>query len=402
MGKMNVAVFFGSRSCEHDVSIISAVQLMEAIDRENYDVHPIYISREGIWYTGEALQRIETFREFNPMSHGVTRINLDLTANAGDVWAWPPQKAGLLSKVPKPLFHIDCAIPVLHGMHGEDGTLQGVFEMANIPYTSAGVLGSAVAMDKIAMKQLFRGAGLPVLDFIWFTRDDIEKDWEHICRQVKEKLKYPVIVKPACLGSSIGVSRVNTQEELRKAVDLAAQYDRRLLIEVGIRQPVEINCAAVGFGGTIRTSVCEMPVPSEPDRILDFVEKYLRNVGAKAGESRGMKSLSRVLPAPIGDDLTDRIQEMTKEVFRLLDGRGTMRIDFMLDENDMLYINEPNTIPGSLAFYLWKAAGLSFPGLVEEMIESAMSAYAEKNRNVYAFDSAILQKVSAGVKGAKA
>ena len=401
MSKMNIAVIFGSRSCEHDVSIISALQLIEAAKQAGFNVIPVYISREGLWYTGEALDKIETFREFNPMGKGITRVNLDVSANAGDLWAWPPQRAGLFAKVPAPIAHIDVAIPVLHGLHGEDGTVQGMLEMANIPYASSGVLGSSVGMDKIAMKQLLKGAGYPVLDFVWFTRDQLKLERESIIENIERKIKYPAFVKPAALGSSIGVSKASNREELEKAIDLAASYDRRILVEVGINHPVEINCAALGYGEEVRTSVCEMPVPSTGDKFLNFFEKYLRNAGAKGESSRGMKSLSRVVPAPIGDDLTGRIQKMTKEIFKLLDCRGTVRIDFILDENDVLYVNEPNTIPGSLAFYLWKECGVSFAKLVEIMVEDALRAHADKNTNVYAFDSTILQKVAAGVKGSK-
>ena len=401
MSKMNIAVIFGSRSCEHDVSIISALQLIEAAKQAGFNVIPVYISREGLWYTGEALDKIETFREFNPMGKGITRVNLDVSANAGDLWAWPPQRAGLFAKVPAPVAHIDVAIPVLHGLHGEDGTVQGMLEMANIPYASSGVLGSAVGMDKIAMKQILKGAGFPVLDFVWFTRDQLKTEREAIIEKIERKIKYPAFVKPAALGSSIGVSKANNREELEKAMDLAASYDRRILVEVGINHPVEINCAALGYGEKVRASVCEMPVPSTGDKFLNFFEKYLRNAGAKGESSRGMKSLSRVVPAPIGNELTERIQTMTREIFKLLDCRGTVRIDFILDENDMLYVNEPNTIPGSLAFYLWKECGVSFAKLVEIMVEDALRAHADKNTNVYAFDSTILQKVAAGTKGSK-
>ena len=401
MSKLNIAVIFGSRSCEHDVSIISALQLIEAAKTAGFMVTPVYISREGLWYTGEALTQIETFREFNPMGKGITRVNLDVSANAGDLWAWPPQRAGLFAKVPAPIAHIDVAIPVLHGLHGEDGTVQGLLEMANIPYASSGVLGSAVGMDKIAMKQMLRGAGYPVLDYVWLTRDQLKADREAIVERIEREIKYPAFVKPAALGSSIGVSKANNREELEKALDLAASYDRRILVEVGINNPVEINCAALGYGEDVRTSVCEMPVPSTGDKFLNFFEKYLRNAGTKGESSRGMKSLSRVVPAPIGEELTERIQRMTKEIFRLLDCRGTVRIDFILDENDMLYVNEPNTIPGSLAFYLWQECGVSFGKLVEIMVEDALRAHADKNTNVFAFDSTILQKVAAGTKGSK-
>lgn len=401
MSKLNIAVIFGSRSCEHDVSIISALQLIEAAKTAGFTVTPVYISREGLWYTGEALTNIETFREFNPMGKGITRVNLDVSANAGDLWAWPPQRAGLFAKVPSPIAHIDVAIPVLHGLHGEDGTVQGLLEMANIPYASSGVLGSAVGMDKIAMKQMLRGAGYPVLDYVWCTRDQLKADREAIVERIEREIKYPAFVKPAALGSSIGVSKANNREELDRALDLAASYDRRILVEVGINNPVEINCAALGYGEDVRTSVCEMPVPSTGDKFLNFFEKYLRNAGTKGESSRGMKSLSRVVPAPIGEELTERIQRMTKEIFKLLDCRGTVRIDFILDENDMLYVNEPNTIPGSLAFYLWQECGVSFGKLVEIMVEDALRAHADKNTNVFAFDSTILQKVAAGAKGSK-
>ena len=401
MSKLNIAVIFGSRSCEHDVSIISALQLIEAAKTAGFTVIPVYISREGLWYTGEALTQIETFREFNPMGKGITRVNLDVSANAGDLWDWPPQRAGLFAKVPAPIAHIDVAIPVLHGLHGEDGTVQGLLEMANIPYASSGVLGSAVGMDKIAMKQMLRGAGYPVLDYVCLTRDQLKADREAIVERIEREIKYPAFVKPAALGSSIGVSKATNREELDKALDLAASYDRRILVEVGINNPVEINCAALGYGEDVRTSVCEMPVPSTGDKFLNFFEKYLRNVGTKGESSRGMKSLSRVVPAPIGEELTERIQRMTKEIFRLLDCRGTVRIDFILDENDVLYVNEPNTIPGSLAFYLWQECGVSFGKLVEIMVEDALRAHADKNTNVFAFDSTILQKVAAGAKGSK-
>lgn len=401
MSKMNIAVFFGSRSCEHDVSIVSALQCIEATKAAGFNVTPVYISRDGLWYTGELLENIETFREFNPMTKGITRVTLDVTANAGDLWAWPPQRAGLFAKVPAPLCHIDCVIPVFHGWHGEDGTIQGLLEMANIPYASSGVLGSAIGMDKIAMKQILRGAGFPVLDFVWFTREQLKKERQAVIERVEKEIKYPAFIKPAALGSSIGVSRAKNREELERALDVAASYDRRILVEVGVVHPVEINCAAVGYGEDVRASVCEMPVPSSNDTFLDFWQKYLRNASTKGEDSRGMKSLSRVVPAPIGDELTGRIQTMACDIFKLLDCCGTVRVDFILDQNDMLFVNEPNTIPGSLAFYLWKASGLDFPKLIEKMVEDALRAHADKNSSVFAYDSSILKKVAAGTKGSK-
>lgn len=271
MSKMNIAVFFGSRSCEHDVSIVSALQCMEATKAAGFEVTPVYISRDGLWYTGAPLENIETFREFNPMTKGITRVTLDVTANAGDLWAWPPQRAGLFAKVPAPLCHIDCVIPVFHGWHGEDGTIQGLLEMANIPYASSGVLGSAIGMDKIAMKQILRGAGFPVLDFVWFTREQLKNDRKAVIERVEKEIKYPAFIKPAALGSSIGVSRAKNRDELERALDVAASYDRRILVEVGVNRPVEINCAALGYGEDVRASVCEMPVPSSQRHVPGFL-----------------------------------------------------------------------------------------------------------------------------------
>ena len=402
MGKMQLGVIFGSRTCEHEVSIISGVQLARAADREKYDVWPIYIAKDGRWYTGEKLLDIHTYTPFDPYAKGLTRVTLDLTAGSGALISYEQEK-GLFAKgvVPVTVTKLDCVIPVMHGLHGEDGTLQGLLELANIPYSSTGVAGSAIGMDKIAMKQILRGAGFPVLDFVWFTREQLKKERQAVIERVEKEIKYPAFIKPAALGSSIGVSRAKNREELERALDVAASYDRRILVEVGVVHPVEINCAAVGYGEDVRASVCEMPVPSSNDTFLDFWQKYLRNASTKGEDSRGMKSLSRVVPAPIGDELTGRIQTMTCDIFKLLDCCGTVRVDFILDQNDMLFVNEPNTIPGSLAFYLWKASGLDFPKLIEKMVEDALRAHADKNSSVFAYDSSILKKVAAGTKGSK-
>ena len=215
-------------------------------------------------------------------------------------------------------------------------------------------------MDKIAMKQLLRGAGFPVLDFIWLTREELKEKPEEIVTRAESEIRYPMFIKPACLGSSIGVTRAKNREELISGLELAAAYDRRILVEVGIEHPTEINCAVLGYGDDIRTSVCEMPVSSTEDSFLNFWEKYLRNGGGKNQHHHGgMKNLARILPAPIDAELNERIQKLSRDIFHLLDCKGTVRVDFILDENDLLYVNEPNTIPGSLAFYLWKASNLS-------------------------------------------
>ena len=392
MSKMNIAVFFGSRSCEHDVSIVSALQCMEATKAAGFEVTPVYISRDGLWYTGEPLENIETFREFNPMTKGITRVTLDVTANAGDLWAWPPQRAGLFAKVPAPLCHIDCVIPVFHGWHGEDGTIQGLLEMANIPYASSGVLGSAIGMDKIMMKQVFRGMGYPILPDVFALRSEWRAAPEAVIARVEQALPYPVFCKPACLGSSIGVSRANDREGLREALDLAFTYDRRVLIEKGLEHPIEVNCSVLGFDSEVRTSVTEMPTTSGGE-LLDFADKYLTG-----GGSKGMASLKRIMPAPVGDEMIHRIESLSAQIFRALDCKGVVRIDYMLTKNDELYITEINTIPGSMAFYLWQESGVSYPQLIDKLVEYAEKAFAEKNENNYAYTSDILNGVVLGGK----
>lgn len=402
MNNLTMAVIFGSRSCEHDVSIISALQFMDAADKAGYRVVPLYVTRDGLWYTGAPLRRIEAFRTFDPQTEGITRVQLDTSANAGDLWAWPPRQEGGLfhRREMKPLCHIDVAVPVLHGLNGEDGTVQGMLELANIPYTSAGLLGSSVGMDKIAMKMLFRGAGFPVLDGDWFTRDLWHEKRSEILDRIEKRLAYPLFIKPANLGSSIGISRAVDRASLEKAIDGAAAYDRRILVETGLAEPVEVNCAVMGYGAQVQASACEMPITG--DDMLDFAQKYLKNA-SKTGGSKGMQSLSRVVPAPIPEEMTRRIQELSRDIFRVLDCKGTVRIDFMIDsKTDELYVGEVNTIPGSLAFYLWDACGIKYPELVEKLTEYAFKANADKNHNVFAYDSTILQGYANGSKGAKA
>ena len=250
-------------------------------------------------------------------------------------------------------------------------------------------------MDKIMMKQFFRGANLPVLPGEWFTRREFNADCKAIQEKVKNSLGFPVFVKPANLGSSIGVSRADNEEELKDSLELAFEYDRRVLVEKGLEKPIELNCSVLGYDGELLASPIEMPL--NQDEFLDFRDKYLGG-----GGSKGMASLSRVLPAPIEDSLKNSIQEMSKQIFRLMDCKGVVRIDYMFDRvGEKLYITEINTIPGSLAFYLWEKDGLPYTKLIDRMIECAEKAHADKNHSNYAYTSDILKSASFGSKGAK-
>ena len=395
MSKTQLGVIFGSRSCEREVAIISAVQLMNHVNVEAYDVIPVYISEQGVWYTGAPLRKIETFRHFNPDAPGIERVELDMTAGSGALLSTRPGK-GLFGHPTRVMVaRLEVCLVVMHGLNGEDGTLQGMLELANLPYTSTGVAGSAIGMDKIMMKQFFRGAGLPVLPGAWFTRSRWETVREQVLDEAEAQLGYPVFVKPANLGSSIGVSRADHREGLADSLDLAFDYDRRVLVEKGLDRPIELNCSVLGYDDEVEASPIEMPISAE--KFLDFKEKYLAS-----GGSKGMASLHRVLPAPIPEELRDRLQQLSCDIFRMLDCKGVVRIDYMWDRaTEDVFITEINTIPGSLAFYLWENAGVKYQTLIDRMVRCARRAHEDKNSRNYAFTSDILKNVSLGAKGAK-
>lgn len=403
---LKVAVIYGSRTCEHDVSIVSALQAMDNLDKNEYEIVPVYIARDGQWYTGRLLRNITFYSAFKPelVTHVAPVMSEDGKLTLMPVTSIAPHGFKGMVKVLMSNMNLgedtvekcDVVLPVMHGMNGEDGTLQGLLELFNVPYTSTGVLGSALGMDKIAMKQFFRGCGLPVVDGMWFARSEWNKNHEEVLNHVESSCPYPVYVKPANLGSSIGISRATDRQSLIKAIETAVEYDRRILVERGIEKPVEINCSALRIKGEVRASLCEMPASWE--EFLTFDDKYLR--GSKSGKGQGMESLARKVPAPISDELTQRIQQMTTQVYNAMDCKGVVRIDYMLD-GDELYINEINIIPGSLAFYLWEPLGISFKEMLDCMIEDAFTAYAEKNRSVFSYDSSILRSVQGGLKGAK-
>lgn len=388
--KRNLAVVFGGKSVEHDVSIITGQQLMDNADPDKYNVIPIYISRAGKWFTGLKLRDAGFMRDFDEKDKSVKQVYISPVADTYELM----EAAGGRFSGPKALYKIDVAILAMHGMHGEDGTLQGLFELANIPYSSPGVLGSAVGMDKIVMKSVFKGCGFPVLDGVHFSRNDWKNDPEQIILAIEEALTYPVFVKPANLGSSIGISKAGDRDALTDAIEVAVMYDRRILVENGVQDIMEINCSCLGFDTDVRASVCEQPVNWE--EFLTFEDKYMRDPG---GKSAGMKSMDRRIPAPIEDNLRDEIQALAIQVFKALDCKGVVRIDFIVDKAaHKVYVNEINTIPGSFSYYLWEPAGIPFKELVETLDEIACRAHTEKNLNSYAFDSGVLKKMASGAK----
>ncbi len=397
MSKIQLGVLFGSRSCEHEVSIISAVQLMRAVNRDKYDVIPVYISKKGEWFTGDALLDISAYTPFDENRKGVYRVQLDVTAGSGALTRMEQGK-GLFAKDRQIVVaRLDCVIPVFHGMHGEDGSIQGLMELCNIPYASAGIGASAIGMDKVYMKQFFKGCGFPVLPGIACLRAQWEQDPEAMMDRIETEIGYPVFIKPALLGSSIGVSKASDRSELKDALELGFDFDRKVLAEKGLNDPLELNCSVLGYNGDVKASDIEMPISG--GELLSFMDKY----GSGADSTKGMASLKRVLPAPIEPELYQQIQQLSKDIFVAMDCKGVVRIDFMFDSaSQTLYITEINTIPGSLAFYLWEAGGMPYSQLIDEMVCCAMEAQQDKDDSNYAYSSDILNGLSLGGKtGAK-
>lgn len=379
MTKLNLAVIFGSRSVEHEVSIITALQIIEVADKAKYNVIPVYIDKTGRWHTGQALLDVKNYQDPQKLLSRLAEVHLserNLSQN------------GLITRPTK----IDVAIPAIHGTFGEDGTLQGLLEMAQIPYTTAGVLGSAVAMDKIMQKDVLASAGLPVVPYVWFTRDAWQENPQNEIAKVEKKLKYPVFVKPSNLGSTVAVTRATNRKSLKEAVDLACFYDRRIIVEQGIENIIEINCSVLGYKN-LEVSICEQPIKSEKT-ILTYEDKYL-----KGGKTKGMASLSRLIPAPISESLTKKIQAVAKEVFRVLDQSGLTRIDFLVNPNtEKFYVCEPNNPPGSMSFYLWEKSGYPFPKLIDKLVEIAQERHADRQKTTYSIQTNLLEKQSQGSK----
>ena len=393
MSKKNVAVIFGGCSVEHEVSIVTALQLIENIDREKYNIIPIYISNKGEWFTGKDLLDIEIYKDFESKERKLKKVLVPPVPSIKGVMHYP-KKFGMFSNS---IFRgVDVVIPAMHGMNGEDGTIQGLLELANIPYVGSGVVGSAVGMDKAIMKSVFKGNNLPILKYTTFLRVEWDADREKILKSVESELDYPAFVKPANLGSSIGISKAKDREGLVRAIETAVYYDRKIIVEQGVESPLEINCSVMGFGNELEASVCEQPVNWE--EFLTFEDKYTR--GGKGSPKTGMENMERRIPAAIPDDLAEKIQKLSITAFKAMDCRGVARIDFIIEKNSMKpYINEINTIPGSFSFYLWEHSGIKYPELIDKLIDIACKVNEEKNRNVYCYDSDILNKAKAGQKG---
>lgn len=371
--KTRIGIIFGGRSGEHEISIRSAKTVIEQIDKEKYQVIPIAITPSGAW-----LNPAESIKFFPDETRKILNSEIgnypaDSIALLGDT-----NYKGLTSLNPerpeRNFVDLDVVFPVLHGTFGEDGTIQGLLEMADIPYVGCGVLASACGMDKVFMKILFRDSDLPMCKYVWFLRSEWERDNAVVIQQVRSKLGFPCFVKPANLGSSVGISRAEDEESLHRAIELAAEYDRKIIVEEALDMR-EIECAVIGYKNPLASLPGEYIVKASDKKFLDYTEKYA-----------GTGNNEFIVPAFVSEELTKKIQNMAVTAFRAIDGAGLARVDFFLrNDNGALIINEINTLPGltdASGFpKMWSGSGRVFSDIIDELIEFAFERHRDKSRN---------------------
>ena len=386
--KTNIGVFFGGRSTEHEISVISASQAMHAINRDKYDVTPIYITKQGRFYSGDALFDVSNYRDIPSLLKQCQEVYLRPVF--GDYNVYLAKKPFLRSAV---LTTLNVVIPVLHGSNGEDGIFEGVLETIGIPYAGCNTLSSANGMDKITMKQILQANDVPVVNYTWFT----DKQWfaqrGKIVEKIETTLHYPVIVKPANLGSSVGIGRAANREQLIEKIEDAERYSSRIIVEHMVEQLQEINCSVLGDCDEYQMSVLEEPIKSGD--ILSYEDKYM---GGSKG-AKGMQASEKRIPADLPDDVTARIKFLAGETFRVLSCHGVSRVDVIVDNADgSIYVNEINTIPGSLSFYLWEATGIGFEELMDRLVKLALRRKRESSQKTVSYDQNIFA-MGGGVKG---
>lgn len=392
--KIKIGVIYGGETVEHEVSVISALQAMNNLNEDKYDIVPIYISKDRIWYTGHMLRDIEFYKEFEDEKKYATKVML-----------YKKGKTFLLQRTTglfrKDITDLDVILPVVHGNNVEDGSLAGLLDSIGIPYVGSHVLGGALGQDKVVMKQVMESVNLPIVPYTWFYDSEYLDNKENILKEIK-KIGYPVIVKPATLGSSIGIEVAKNEKDIESKIEDAMEYDTKIIVEKVIENLTEVNASVLGNYEYQKVSPLE-EVMGE-DEILSFADKYLGNAKSKGTASKGMASTSRIVPARISEKLTKEIQDTAKQVFKVLNLSGVCRVDFLIDNKEnKFYVNEPNTCPGSLSFYLWKEAGMKYSELLDEMVSIAIKEYKHKNQKTMSFKSSIFDGFngSKGLKGMK-
>lgn len=391
--KIKVAMLFGGKSVEHEVSVISGIQAFLSMDIEKYDITPVYMTKNNEMYVGDDIGKIDSYKDIDGLLKRSQRV---IFVNEGD-------KVSLVS-YPKKIFgknlsiDIDVAFPVVHGTNVEDGALQGYLKTVGLPFVGCDVTASAIGMDKYIQKAVLRSTDVPVLEAQLYTLSEYA-EFDNILNDVEIKIGYPVIVKPVNLGSSVGISVAKNRLELSNAIDDAFHYATKILVEHAITNLREINCSVLGDDNDAVASECEEPFHTND--ILSYEDKYVSN--AKGGGAKGMASVSRKIPADLSPDKREEVRALAVKAFKALGCNGVSRIDFMIDEDDgKLYFNEINTIPGSLAFYLWESVGVPYKELLDRMVQLALKRVRTERNLTFTFDTNILNSTDfGGSKGAK-
>ncbi|MBE5850298.1 MAG: D-alanine--D-alanine ligase [Lachnospiraceae bacterium] len=391
--KTTVAMIFGGKSVEHEISVISCIQAISSMDTEKYDVIPVYMTKSNEMYIGNDIGKIESYKDISGLLSKSERVVMINTGNTVQLVSFPQKRFGKNTCI-----DIDIAFPVVHGTNVEDGALQGYLKTIGIPFVGCDVTASAVGMDKYVMKTVLKENSIPVLDAKLYTLSDY-KEIDALLNDIEKTFGLPVIVKPVNLGSSVGISVAKTRVELTDSIDDAFRYATKVLVEHAITNLREINCSVLGDENDAIASECEEPIHTKD--ILSYDDKYTGN--SKGSGSKGMASLSRKIPADISSELREDIRELAVRSFKVLGCNGVSRIDFMIDEDSgKTYFNEINTIPGSLAFYLWKPLGISYTELLDRMIQLALKRKRIEDGLTFSFDTNILSSASlGGAKGGK-
>ena len=386
--KLNTAVFFGGESVEHEVSIISAHQAINALDKNKYNVIPVYVSKDRKMYCSDLLKDMDNFKDLNGLTGKCDQVTITREDNRVVI---RPVKQKLFGN--KEIGTIDVAIPVMHGTNGEDGTIQGFLEMLKVPYAGCDLYGAAVGQDKVLQKHILRDNDLPITNWFWVYASEMDDNREEVLRRV-HKLIYPVILKPARTGSSVGISIAHNDEEYLECFDEARQYDEKIITEKVVKPMREINCSVLGDS---------FHAEANNDEFLDFKDKYQSGGKSKTGGSKGMAGTARIVPADLPESQTQLIQDYALKTFKVLGSSGVCRIDFLMDaETKRVYVNEINTIPGSLAFYLWDKNGVNFTQLMDRLVQLALDRERRRSRMTFSYDTNLLSTYTAGgTKGLK-
>lgn len=384
--KKTIAVIFGGRSAEHDVSIITAhIPIIQSLlATGHFDVWPIYIAQDGSWYSDQAMNDLAHFQQNDFASRLAKQKKIQLLFDNG-LKIILPSKTGLFGAKSKTI-KIDVVFPAMHGTLGEDGSLMGLLRMANVPFVGCDLFASAVAMDKVLTKQVIASENIPVVPFIWFTKNDWEIDKE-MWKEKISKLRFPVFVKPVHLGSSIAITKIKQASELENAVEVALHYDDKVLVEESVENLIEVTLPIMG-NDELQLAAIERPL-NKTD-FLDFNDKYLTG-----GKKYSGTDVNREIPAKIDKNLAKQVEDWGKKTYRALGCSGIARVDFLIDgTNKRVYVNEVNTLPGSLYHHNWKTVGVSGVELVTKLVTLAEERFAERQSITYTFNSDILKKIT--------